>query len=85
MYEFFSLCLGYVSTHINKKKSGIIVALINLYGIILYRFVVTQILSGENREVIVETIHSKLMEVGEKVRNGEIPVELYHITKVGLE
>jgi hypothetical protein len=42
-------------------------------------------LSGENREVIVETIHSKLMEVGEKVRNGEIPVELYHITKVGLE
>lgn len=41
-----------------------------------------QILSGETRETIVENIHSKLMEVGEKVRNGDIPIELYYITKV---
>lgn len=45
-------------------------------------FVVEQILSGETRETIVENIHSKLMEVGEKVRNGDVPIELYYITKV---
>ncbi|XP_052105058.1 DNA polymerase alpha catalytic subunit-like [Mytilus californianus] len=44
-------------------------------------FVVGQILSGENRELIVETIHSKLIEVGEKVKNNDIPVELYYISK----
>ncbi|XP_022344658.2 DNA polymerase alpha catalytic subunit-like [Crassostrea virginica] len=44
-------------------------------------FVVEQILSGESRETIVENIHTKLMEVGEKVRDGKIPVELYYITK----
>nr|XP_034328264.1 DNA polymerase alpha catalytic subunit isoform X1 [Crassostrea gigas] len=44
-------------------------------------FVVEQILSGETRETIVENIHSKLMEVGEKVRNGDVPIELYYITK----
>ena len=43
---------------------------------------VEQILSGESRETIVENIHTKLMEVGEKVRDGKIPVELYYITKV---
>lgn len=41
-----------------------------------------QILSGDSRETIVENIHTKLMEVGEKVRNGEVAVELYYITKV---
>ncbi|KAK3094405.1 hypothetical protein FSP39_001308, partial [Pinctada imbricata] len=44
-------------------------------------FVVEQILSGETKETILENIHLKLTEVGEKVKNGEIPVELYHITK----
>ncbi|XP_070173652.1 DNA polymerase alpha catalytic subunit-like [Littorina saxatilis] len=44
-------------------------------------FVVIQILSGEVRETVVENIHTKLQEVGEKVRNNELPVELYHITK----
>ena len=47
-------------------------------------FVVSQILSGENREIIVDTIHSKLQEVGQKVKDGENPVELYQITKVTL-
>ncbi|XP_056004368.1 DNA polymerase alpha catalytic subunit-like [Ostrea edulis] len=44
-------------------------------------YVVEQILSGDSRETIVENIHTKLMEVGEKVRNGKVAVELYHITK----
>ena len=48
----------------------------------LCSFVVTQILSGETRETVVENIHVKLQEVGEKVRNNELPVELYYITKV---
>ena len=48
-------------------------------------FVVSEILSGENRETIVETIHTKLQEVGQKVKDGEIPVELYQITKVRSE
>lgn len=37
---------------------------------------------GEIREIIVENIYSKLMEVGEKVRNGDILIELYYIIKV---
>ena len=45
-------------------------------------FVVSQILSGETKEQILDNIHSKLMEVGENVEEGKIPVELYCITKV---
>ena len=48
------------------------------------RFVVGQILSGESRELIVENIHAKLIEVGDKVKQDQIPVELYMITKVSL-
>ncbi|XP_041358143.1 DNA polymerase alpha catalytic subunit-like [Gigantopelta aegis] len=44
-------------------------------------FVVSQILSGESAEVILENIHSKLQEVGVKVMNNELPVDLYYITK----
>ena len=47
-----------------------------------FSYVISQILSGDARESIVENIHTKLQEVGEQVRNGEIPEELYHITKV---
>ena len=47
-----------------------------------HSFVVSQILSGDTREVVVENIHTRLQEVGEKVRNNELPIELYHITKV---
>lgn len=43
---------------------------------------VSQILSGENRETILENIHSKLTDVGAEVKEGKIPVELYYITKV---
>ena len=54
----------------------------NIYMIRGHSYVVDQILSGQQRETIVESIHAKLMEVGQKVNNGEIPIELYYITKV---
>ena len=41
-----------------------------------------EILSGEQRETIVENIHAKLIEVGEQVNEGKLLVELYQITKV---
>ncbi|KAK2155699.1 hypothetical protein LSH36_233g04020 [Paralvinella palmiformis] len=44
-------------------------------------FVVSQILSGETREIILDNIHTKLTEVGQKVKQGDIAIELYHITK----
>ncbi|XP_021372053.1 DNA polymerase alpha catalytic subunit-like [Mizuhopecten yessoensis] len=44
-------------------------------------FVVDQILSGESKETVVENIHNKLMEVGEKVNDNQVPVELFFITK----
>ena len=43
---------------------------------------VSQILSGETREIILDNIHTKLTEVGQKVKQGDIAIELYHITKV---
>ncbi|GFR77685.1 DNA polymerase, partial [Elysia marginata] len=44
-------------------------------------FVVSTILSGKTREVTLEEIHTKLQEVGEQVREGKIPQELFYITK----
>jgi DNA polymerase alpha subunit A len=44
-------------------------------------FVVSQILSGESREVVLETIHARLMEIGNAVRAGEIPLASFQITK----
>ncbi|PVD18466.1 hypothetical protein C0Q70_21015 [Pomacea canaliculata] len=44
-------------------------------------FVVKQILSGKTREVVVENIHSKLMSVSEEVRNNQVKMELFQITK----
>lgn len=41
-----------------------------------------QILSDQNRDVIVENIQKHLTEVGEKVANGSIPLNLYEINKV---
>lgn len=49
---------------------------------IVCSYVVDQILSGNSREAIVENIHSKLMEIGQKVKDGQIPLDLYVITKV---
>lgn len=48
----------------------------------VHSFVVKQILSGKTREVVVENIHSKLMSVSEEVRNNQVKMELFQITKV---
>lgn len=43
-----------------------------------------QILSDQNRDVIVENIQKHLVEVGEKVAAGTIPLNQYEINKVRL-
>ena len=44
-----------------------------------------QILSADLRETIVENIHTKLIEVGEKVANNEVPLKMFEINKVSLQ
>ncbi|XP_068200124.1 DNA polymerase alpha catalytic subunit [Antennarius striatus] len=44
-------------------------------------YVIGQILSDQNRDVIVENIQKHLVEVGEKVTAGEIPLSQYEIHK----
>ena len=44
-------------------------------------YVVSQILSGESCEAVLEAIHSRLMDIGAAVRAGEVPLEAFHITK----
>ncbi|XP_035693536.1 DNA polymerase alpha catalytic subunit-like [Branchiostoma floridae] len=44
-------------------------------------YVIGQILSDQPRDKIVENIHEKLTEVGEKVKSGDIPVQMYEINK----
>ncbi|XP_057454382.1 DNA polymerase alpha catalytic subunit-like [Lotus japonicus] len=44
-------------------------------------FCLTQILSGGSCEDVVESIHSSLMKVQEEMRNGQVPLEKYVITK----
>ncbi|TMS09148.1 DNA polymerase alpha catalytic subunit [Larimichthys crocea] len=44
-------------------------------------YVIGQILSDQNRDVIVENIQKHLVEVGEKVAAGEIPLSQYEIHK----
>ncbi|KAF5183787.1 Dna polymerase alpha catalytic subunit [Thalictrum thalictroides] len=44
-------------------------------------FCLSQILSGGSCEDVVESIHSSLMKVQEEMRNGEVPLEKYVITK----
>uniref|UniRef100_A0A4W5LBD5 DNA polymerase n=1 Tax=Hucho hucho TaxID=62062 RepID=A0A4W5LBD5_9TELE len=45
-------------------------------------YVIGQILSDQNRDVIVENIQRHLVELGEKVANGTIPLNQYEIHKV---
>ena len=47
-------------------------------------YVVNEILSGESKETILENIHGKLREVKDAVHAGEIPIDLYYITKVSV-
>lgn len=44
-------------------------------------YVVGQILSGESRETVLEAIHSRLMEIGNSVRAGDVGLESFTITK----
>ncbi|XXG74126.1 hypothetical protein AAC387_Pa07g2923 [Persea americana] len=44
-------------------------------------FCLSQILSGGSCEDVVESIHSSLMKVQEEMRNGEVALEKYIITK----
>lgn len=45
-------------------------------------YVIGQILSDQNRDVIVENIQKHLVEMGEKVAAGDIPLNQYEIHKV---
>ncbi|XP_078513931.1 DNA polymerase alpha catalytic subunit [Lissotriton helveticus] len=44
-------------------------------------YIITQILSDQPRDTIVENIQKQLVEIGENVINGSIPVNQYEITK----
>ncbi|ESP04902.1 hypothetical protein LOTGIDRAFT_109334, partial [Lottia gigantea] len=83
----------YAALSVSKNSDGTYTTTQELKGLDIVRrdwsdlakeagnFVVSQILSGESREEIVENIHTKLIEVGEQVRNDGISTELFHITK----
>ena len=45
------------------------------------RFVIDQILSGDNRDAVVATIHTYLEELAKKMRAGEVDTRQYAITK----
>mmetsp|Transcript_16123 Transcript_16123/g.25102 ORF Transcript_16123/g.25102 Transcript_16123/m.25102 type:complete len:1003 (+) Transcript_16123:2-3010(+) len=45
------------------------------------RYVLDQILSGNDRELVVKNIHDHLEELAKKMRNYELPLEKYVITK----
>jgi len=45
------------------------------------RYVLDQILSGEESEIVIKKIHDHLEELAIKMRNGELPLEKYIITK----
>ena len=44
-------------------------------------FVLDQILSGNEKETVINTIHEHLESVAQKMRSGELPLEKYVITK----
>ena len=45
------------------------------------KYILDQILSGEEKEVVVNNIHDHLEEVAKKMRSGELPLDKYVITK----
>ena len=45
------------------------------------RFVLDRILSREEKESVIKDIHEHLEELAKKMRNGELPIEKYVITK----
>jgi len=84
----------YAALSISRDKEGKVTTVEELKGLDIVRrdwcdlakeagkFVVSQILSGENKEDVLDKIHSKLTEVGEDVVNaGKVPVEMFFINK----
>ncbi|KAL5004890.1 hypothetical protein ScPMuIL_018346 [Solemya velum] len=83
----------YAALNVQKNSDGTYTTTEELKGLDIVRrdwcdlakeagkFIVSQILSGESRELILENIHSKLIDVGEKVKENDVPVEFYYITK----
>lgn len=47
-----------------------------------YSYIISQILSDQPRDIIVENIQRRLIEIGENVINGQIPVNQFEINKV---
>lgn len=47
-----------------------------------YSYVIGQILSDQPRDIIVENIQRRLIEIGENVINGQIPLNQFEINKV---
>jgi DNA polymerase alpha subunit A len=45
------------------------------------RYVIKKILSQEDKEVVIEDIYGHLEKLAQKMRNGELPIEKYVITK----
>lgn len=45
------------------------------------KFVLDQILSGDEKETVVNNIHDHLEKLAEKMRSGELPLDKYVITK----
>lgn len=45
------------------------------------KYILDQILSGEEKEIVVNNIHDHLEKVAKQMRDGELPLEKYVITK----
>ena len=41
------------------------------------------ILSGQSRDEVLDTIHNRLRDLGDEMRNGKINLEEYEINRVG--
>ena len=47
-----------------------------------FSYVVSEILSGVQRETIVDNIHSELIRIAALANDGKVPLEQFYITKV---
>lgn len=47
-----------------------------------YSYVISQILSDQSRDLIVENIQRRLIEIGENVVNDKVPIKQFEINKV---
>lgn len=56
----------------------------NSHPLFCCSFVIGQILSDQSRDIIVENIQKRLIEIGENVVNGSVPVSQFEINKVNM-